>query len=116
MKLVVSFIDPAQFEAAEASGAKSSGVNQAFIVAVAKVTESYESLEALLDLIGAKNASFQFNGDLKVLALLLGLQNQASSFPCIFCISAKGELQFSGELRSISGITNHAKAFHDFWR
>ena len=65
----------------------------------------------MLSLIKAVETEFQVNGDLKLLAILLGLQNQASTRPCILCTVEKHELHSCGEDRTVEGITNHAAAF-----
>ena len=52
----------------------------------AQMTETYENLKFLINIINYNYHNFLICGDLKVIALLLGLQGGYTKYPCFLCL------------------------------
>ena len=96
---------------------KDSGAMKAVPLAIAQVSESYESLRIILELIHVDSVLFKVAADLRVCALLLGLQSAASCHPCIWCNIHKDKYfhasQEDVELRTFGSIRRQASLFND---
>lgn len=121
LKVLAFFIDLGkdrvvqnQFSSLAATRFQDSGVMKAVPVAIAQVSETSDSLKTILDLVHVESVLFKVAADLKVCALLLGLQSAASCHPCIWCNIIKDsyfsaspdsiELQSFGSIREQAGL------------
>ena len=123
LKMIASFInlerntdvDPSEFVKSNLTSDRfrDSGVLKAVPVAVAQVSETPESLEKILDLVQVDSVLFKIAADLKVGALLLGLQSAASCHPCIWCNVHKDHYFSAGEteLRTFGSIREQAALY-----
>lgn len=65
-----------------------SGVKKTFILAIAPMKESYESIRILLPKLNlnfSNNVEQQYSQDLKCCNIVFGFGNHKSTYPCIYC-------------------------------
>ena len=91
-----------------------SGVKQLFILALAPDTkECYQNLKLILDALKVFEASNNFSvaSDMKLYAILLGIQTAASTYPCIWCEGRKCEYSPNDALRTLGSCREYARKF-----
>ena len=86
---------------------KDSGVKKALIIAISpEVQENYSSIKKLWWRVGLLNFKYKFTiaTDLKLINILLGLQNHSSTHPCAWCDVDKSNLDKKGKQRTFESI------------
>ena len=91
---------------------KSSGTTHTLLVAVSeKVPESNFNIKKVLTITKAHKVKMLFANDLKADAEIVGIQNAASTHPCIYCNT--NDLSKCGDLRTIGSVCDKHQAFID---
>ena len=84
-----------------------SGVKKVFVIAICPdVQENYQNFKKLWWRVGLNNLKYQFTiaTDLKLINILLGLQNHSSMHPCAWCDIDKNNLHKKGEQRTFASL------------
>ena len=91
---------------------KSSGSTHSLLVAVSeKVPETNFNFKKVLTIIKAHKVKMLFANDLKADAELVGIQNAASTHPCIYCNT--DDLSKCGDLRTIGSLCDEHQKWID---
>lgn len=88
------------------------GVKKLIILAIApKTGEYYLNVKKILDEIGIAKVNFCVSSDLKLINIMFGIQNHASTYPCCWCYVQKDKLIECGQMRTIGGIWHWSNRF-----
>ena len=93
-----------------------SGVKKLLLLALAPNTkECYENLKLILDALKVfeVEGDFTIASDMKLFAILLGIQPASSTFPCLWCEGEKHEYAPDAPLRTLGSCRENAQKFKD---
>ena len=91
---------------------KTSGVKKQLLVAVYQnLSENYENVKPLLELIDAKNVQYVLSCDMKMANILSGIQSHSSAHPCCWCNIDSKSLNKTGQPRTFERLNKDYEAF-----
>lgn len=113
---------PPRFQYADGARAnvfKESGVKKLIMLAIVQdVSESYENVKTVLNLIGREQIDFTTSIDMKLANTMVGIGSAASTYPCCWCFVHKDDfsdpvLAFAGPLRNLGDIRGYAVKYRE---
>ena len=90
-----------------------SSVKKLFVLAIVKsVPETHENTKAIMKALNLENVKLDFclTADMKLQNIIMGLQGGSSTYPCVYCESARPFTK-SGKLRTLGRIRKLSKSF-----
>lgn len=94
------------------SSARDTGVKRQLIVAIAEnVSETYENVKLMMNIIQLNDVSFCISCDLKMANIICGIQSHSSKHPCCWCNIDSDNLSECGTSRSFGSIKERFEAY-----